>query len=243
MTEQASLTVLADEIRRIHASGGQKAGEAIEAYLVERLGALPAQERLETLQRIMGCFGGSASSVPALPADENQEVVVRLFSLILGKTVHPADLSSGEVMQRLAESLNTIFDSLNSIVGLIQSTFSGGAKTDETIRQVIGVHIGGEDRTKSLEAYLGQISQAFLLAQDAFKKSGHRLVGRILDELDPSKVDRVKTSSLKFGPLRKAELFDVYSRKLEQCRRWHKSERFMEDLQREFERNCQQCPM
>jgi hypothetical protein len=241
MTEQTNLAALVHEIRKIHASSGPKAREAIESYLVERLGLLPPEERLDTLQQIMGCFGGSASA-PSLPDDENEKVVAKLFSLILGKTIHPADLSSSEVMQRLAESLNTIFDSLNKIVGLIQSTFSGRAETEETIRQVIGVHVGGEDRTKSLEAYLGRISKAFLSAQDAFKQSGHKLVGDILDELDPSKVDPIKIGSLKFGPLRKAELFDVYSRKLEQCRRWHESGRFMADLQREFEKNCQQCP-
>ena len=235
------MAALANEIRSIHASSGQKADETIEAYLAKRLGSLPAEQRMDTLQQLKGCFTGSTSA-PALPADDNQEVVVRLFSLILGKPVHPADLSSSELLQRLAESLNTIFDTLNRLVGLIQSTFSGQADPEETIRQVIGVHLGDEDRTKSLEAYLGQISQAFLLAQDAFKKSGHKLVGDILDELDPSKLDRPETSSLKFGPLRKAELFDLYTRKLEQCRSWYESGRFMADLQREFEKNCQQRP-
>jgi hypothetical protein len=242
MTEQPNLTALASEIRRIHASSGRKAAESIEACLKNRLGSLAAEERMDTLEKLVGFFKGSTSG-PALPVDDNQEIVARLFSLILGKPVQPADLSSSELLQRLAESLNTIFDTLNRLVGLIQSTFSAQADPEETIRQVIGIHLEGEDRTESLEAYLGQISQAFLLAQEAFKKSGHKLIGDILDELDPAKLDRSETSSLKFGPLRKAELFDRYTRKLEQCRSWYESGRFMADLQREFEKNCQQRPL
>jgi hypothetical protein len=242
MTAQPDLAALASEIRGIHASDGRKAAESIEGYLTNRLGSLPLEERLDILQKLMELFK-AASSSPALPADDNQEIVARLFSLILGKPVQPADLSSSELLQRLAESLNTIFDTLNRLVGLIQSTFSGRADPEETIRHVIGVHLEGEDRTKSLEAYLSQISRAFLLAQEAFKQSGHKLIGDILDELDPAKLDRSETSSLRFGPLRKAELFDLYSRKLEQCRSWYESGRFMSDLQREFERNCQQRPL
>jgi hypothetical protein len=242
MTEQSSLSDLASEIRKIHASGGPKAAESIEACLTNRLGALPVEERLATLQKLTGLFTGSASG-PVVPADDNQEIVAKLFSLILGKPVQPADLSSSELLQRLAESLNTIFDTLNKLVGLIQSTFSDRGDPEETIRQVIGIHLEGEDRTKSLEAYLGQISRAFLLAQEAFKQSGHKLIGDILDELDPAKLDRSETSSLRFGPLRKAELFDLYTRKLEQCRSWHESGRFMADLQREFEKHCQQRPL
>jgi hypothetical protein len=242
MTHQPDLTVLAAEIRRIHASGGRKAAESIEACLASRLGSLPAEERMDTLQKLMRVFREPASG-SALSVDDNQEIVAKLFSLILGKPVQPAELSSSELMQRLAESLNTIFDTLNKMVGLIQSTFSDRGDPEETIRRVIGVHLEGEDRTKSLEAYLGQISQAFLLAQEAFKQSAHKLIGDILDELDPAKLDRSETSSLKFGPLRKAELYDMYTRKLEQCRSWYESGRFMADLQREFERNCQQRPL
>ncbi len=241
MTEQSNLSGLATEIRKIYAANGPQAAEAIEAYLSNRLGLLTAEERIDRLQKLMAYWTGSQTG-PTLPSDDDQEVLARLFSLILGKRVHPADLSSSELLQRLAESLNTIFDTLNKLVGLIQSTLSGREDPEETIRQVIGFHLGGEDQTKSLEAFLGQISQAFLVTQEAFKKAAQKLVGTILDELDPSQFDRLETSSLKFGPLRKAELFDLYTQKLEQCRSWYESGRFVADFQREFEKSCRQRP-
>ena len=115
MTAQPNLAALANEIRGIHASDGRKAAENIEGYLTDRLESLPLEERLETLQKLMGFFEGATSS-PAMPVDDNQEIVARLFSLILGKPVQPADLSSSELLQRLAESLNTIFNTLNRLV-------------------------------------------------------------------------------------------------------------------------------
>jgi hypothetical protein len=44
---------------------------------------------------------------------------------------------------------------------------------------------------------------------------------------------------LKFGPMKKAEMFDIYEQRYGKIQKWFSSGRFMEDFLREFEKNCQ----
>jgi hypothetical protein len=77
-----------------------------------------------------------------------------------------------------------------------------------------------------------------LLAQQASKNAAYQMVGKILQELDPEKISQEAAGGLKFGPLRKAELYDIFEQEMKKCRQWYESGRFMKDLQREFEKNC-----
>ena len=88
--------------------------------------------------------------------------MTRMFGLLLGRSVAPDDLTSTELLGRMAESLNTIFDSLNQLISVINMSFTGNAETgDQTIRQFIGFHLEGDDQTKPLEEYLGTDQQGF----------------------------------------------------------------------------------
>ena len=233
MSDHISVDQLAREIRQIYSRDSQQAEERIAVYLQAQLAALSAAEKISILERLTAQFGGS---LPDSYLDD--EVLTRLFSLVLGDKVTRDDLSSADLLQRLAESLNTIFDALNKLVAVIDSTLLGKDRGEETIRQVIGIHIDGQDQTKSLESYLGQINKAFLMAQQASKTAAYQVVGKILQELDPEKISRETGGGLKFGPLRKAELYDVIEHEINKCRQWYESGRFMQDLQREFEKNC-----
>jgi hypothetical protein len=237
MSNHISLENLAHEIRQIYSMDSLQAEERIAAYLQERLGPLSATEKVGLLEKLTAQFDAPmpGSVDRSYPEDE---VLARLFSLVLGDRVTTADLSSTDLLQRLAESLNTIFDALNRLVAVIDSTLLGKDRGDETIRQVIGFHLEGQDQTQSLESYLGQINKAFLLAQQAFKNAANQIVGKILGELDPEKINQQAGGGLKFGPLRKAELYDVFVKEMKKCRQWYESGRFMQDLQREFEKNC-----
>ena len=237
MSESISVDHLARDIRQIYSADARQAEELITQYVQNHLRSLSDIEKIGTLEKLIAQFDTSRplSAGQAYPDDE---VLTRLFSLVLGDKVTRADLSSTELLQRLAESLNTIFDALNKLVAVIDSTLLGKDRGDETIRQVIGFHLEGQDQTKSLESYLGQINKAFLLAQKAFRTAAHRIVGQILHELDPEKISREAGGGLKFGPLRKAELYASFVERMEKCRLWYDSDRFMQDLQREFEKNC-----
>lgn len=237
MSDAASIDKLARDIREIYAGDPGQPEERISTYVQERLGGLPAGERVGLLQNLIRHFEAPRTDADG-PAYPDDEVLTRLFSLVLGAPVTSADLSSADLLERLAESLNTIFDALNKLVAVIDSTLLGKERGEETIRQVIGFHLEGQDRTKSLESYLGQINQAFLVAQKASKKSAHRMVGKILAELDPDKISQEAGGGLKFGPLRKAELYDEFEMRMKKFRKWYESGRFTQELQREFEKNC-----
>jgi len=239
MNNQKSIEEITNEIRKIYKSDRLRAETLIETYLEERLKEFSDSKKLTLLERLTDEFNIVISSgYSGLSIDE--EALTRLFSLLLGRRISQADLSSTELLQKLAESLNTIFDALNKVVGVINTTFFGEITGDETIRQVIGFHLeGGESHARSLESYLGQIEKAFLIAHQAFKKAAHTEIGEILHELDPEQIKTAGSGGFKFGPFQKAELFEVYEQKFYTCKKWFDSGRFMEKFLREFEKNSQ----
>ena len=239
MTDQIPFDHLIDEVRRIYSLGTPQAGSEIEAFLEKSLQELTFDERLAFLDRLITGFRSQDSSTDDVMGSED-EVLSRVFSLLLGRKVSKADLSSSELLERLAASLNTIFDSLNQLVSVINITLSGQGTGEETIRQVLGVHLEGEDQTKSLQGYLGQIKEAFLVTQQAFKKAAYAKVEQILSELDPKVISEAGSGGFKFGALRKAEFFDTYEERYYKIRKWFESGRFIEELSREFEKKSQQ---
>ena len=241
MSNASPVHKIIDEIRHIYAADHFKAEAGIERYLEKRLRTLPVNKKIALLKKLAKEYNDSPAT-DGINSTTEEEILSRLFSLVLGGKVAKVDISSAELLQRLAESLNTIFDKLNQLVGLINSTFQGQTSGEETIRQVIGFHLESEEQLKSLESYLGQINNAFLLTREAFKKAATKTVSSILSELDPDRIDQATESGLKFGPLRKAELFEIYENKYKICRDWFESGRFIESFLREFEKNCQQRP-
>ncbi len=236
MKPTVSLAKLADDVRRIYFSDNGQPEENIETYLRAALGDRTAVEKIEILQKLAAEFGQQASE-STLNNDQSQEILTRLFSLVLGGNVRPKDLSSEELLERLADSLNTVFDTLNHLIKLINLTLQGNDGTQETIRRVIGHDMDGAGSHQSLETYLGQISNAFLIAHRAFQRTTEKLVGQLLHEFDPSELSKNGKTGFKFGALRKAELYDRFETKFKKCRQWYDSDRFHKDMLREFERH------
>lgn len=239
MNNRISIEQLSNEIRKIYKSDCLHAETLIETYLEERLKEFSDSRKLTLLERLTAEFKiANSRRYSGLNIDE--EALTRLFSLLLGRRISRADLSSTELLQKLAESLNTIFDALNQVVSVINTTFLGECTGDETIRQVIGFHLeGGESHARSLESYLGQIEKAFLVAHQAFKEAALTEVGEILHELDPDQIKAAGSGGFKFGPFQKAEFFEIYEKKFYTCKKWFDSGRFMEKFLREFEKNSQ----
>ena len=240
MIDQGLVNQLTDEIRDIYAADPSGAGQAIDRHIKERLADRGDDGRAVVQQMLAGLLPGANHCDSESNAAEDKEILTRVFGLLLGRKVTPDDLSSTELLGRLANSLNTIFDTLNQLISVINMTFSAGDdQGEQTIRQVIGFHLEGEDQTQSLEAYLGQINQAFLTTQEAFKKAARTKVAQILQALDPEKLAAERGGGLKIGPMRKAEDFDILREKINRIQRWFDSGRFMDDYLREFERNCE----
>lgn len=238
MDAQKDLDQLAKQIRKIHASDRLRAEDRIEEFLESSLAGVSSDEKMRIVEELASRFEANrvyfADDVTVDP-----QILTRVFSLLLGKKVSQADLSSAELLQRLADSLNTIFNMLNQLVSVINMTFLGQHEGIETIRQVIGFHLEGENQSRSLESYLGQINKAFLTAQQAFKIAAEKKVREILVELDPERIAASAGGGFKLGRLRKAESFDLYTNKFKAFKGWLESGRFMEELLREFENNCQ----
>lgn len=237
MTDKISLGQLTQEIRQAYESDPSKAEALVEAHLRERMRGLSVNERLARLEELAAEFG-KPSPDPSGSEGADEEVLSRVFSLLLGRKVSQADLSSSELLERLAECLNTIFDTLNQLVGVISATLMDQAAGEETIRHVIGFCVEGEGQSESVESYLGQIKKTFLVAQEAFKKAAHIKVKQILFELDPERISETASGGLKFGPLRKAEFFEIYEEKFHTINRWFESGRFTEEFLREFEKSA-----
>ncbi|MFH1147862.1 MAG: type VI secretion system-associated FHA domain protein [Pseudomonadota bacterium] len=238
MHGRISADALAGEIRDLFRSDPSRAEVLLEHYVEEQLQDRPLTERLDFLGELIGRFKAGACRV-SLDSDHAKEVS-QLLSQFLGKSFALSELSSADLLEKLAQSLNTVFDAINNVVGGIRGMLLGENSEIETIRLIIGSHLQGKRPAESLESYCGQIRETFSLAHRAFQEAATTRVREVLAELDPAAIEKEGTAGLKFGPLRKAEFFQVYKERYSKCKEWFESGRFNHDLLREFERVCQE---
>ena len=238
MPKEPNIDNLAHQVRQIYKADPDQAQINIEAHLSQALTQVDPDARGMILDQLIDHMATPPVTAPG-GAEIDEELLSRIFSFLLGKKVSPADLSSAELLNRLASSLNTIFDALNQLVSVINRAFIGENDGMATIRQVIGFHLEGDSQTRSLESYLAQISQAFLTAQEAFKCAAKQKTQEMLNELDPANISEQAGSGLKFGPLRKSQQFEIYEEKFNAIQRWFESDRFAEDFLRAFENYSQ----
>lgn len=163
----------------------------------------------------------------------------RFARLLLGGRVDASALSGEDAAQRLAASLNTVFDSLNEIMRGIDATLLGEGEEVETIRFIIGSDLGGKKSSATLAEHLRRIQEAFAVAHRAFQEAAQRKIAEVLDELSPEKISSLAGEGLRFGALRKAELFDIYAERFQAVKKAFDSGKLRESLLREFERTCQ----
>jgi hypothetical protein len=236
MNRALHINRLAEDVRNIYGEEPATGRERIEELLKTRLREYPDIDRLAVIRDLITHFDPAAGKQEL----SDSRVMQRVFGLLLGRHVEPEDLSSTELLQRLADSLNTIFDSLNQLISVINMSFSGKREHgDQTIRQFIGIHLEGGNQTKPLEAYLGQINQAFLTTHEAFKQAAHATLAQVLVSLSPQEIADARGPGLKLGPYRKAGDYDILREKIDRIQRWFDSGRLMDDFLREFEKNCQ----
>jgi hypothetical protein len=231
-----SVEMLAGEILAIYRSDSSRAETLIEDHIKERLRGCSLDEMLFFTKRLAGEFQvASTGSREAIAFEQNE--FPRFFSLLLGRSISIADLSSADIMERLAQSLNTVFDTLNKTIAIINSTLLGKKGEIETIRHIIGSDLERGGGAQSLQSYLDQIQEAFLVAHRGCQQAAHAEVDKILTALDPARIAAAK-GFLKFGPFRKAEDFETYKEKYQIVRDWFDSGRFTEDFLRDFETIC-----
>ena len=231
---------LVDQLRQIYASDPSRADEMIADRLAEQWAELPEQEALRRMDGLIAIFESPASTAGTSEEDDGIEVSVLspIFSLLLGERIDEDEIGFQEQLNRLADSLNIVFDALNELVEVIRiSLYGTDGVGQDTIRHVIGGRIKGEDDATSLIEYINQIKRAFRDSQAAFQEAANGMVQKILSELDPDRISK-EEGGRRFGPFQKAESFKFYESKFHKCRKWFENGRFAEELLREFERNC-----
>ena len=238
MTLPIPIEELFREVTALYRAEPARAAALVERYLDERLGRLPLGEKIAFLEEASRRYAGPHPS-PQAPGGHAPEEFNQLFSRLLGHRVSSLDFSSPEFREKFAASLNTVFDTLNQIIAVIQNTLLGRKEELETIRQVIGSSLEKEGRAESLQGYLDQIREAFLVSHRAFQQAALAKMRAALGELDPERLEAEGEGGLKFGPFLKADLFDRYKEKFQKCRNWADSDRYREELLREFEKICQ----
>ncbi|OIP34741.1 MAG: hypothetical protein AUK27_06660 [Deltaproteobacteria bacterium CG2_30_66_27] len=230
---------LGESVRAAYRTDPVGAAARIERILGEKLAGASPEERIAAVREIRARCGSSRPSSGPTPAGNVAQEWTRLAALLLGDRVDVAKLPPGELSEKLAASLNTVFDSLNAIVGGINTTLLGKKEELETIRFIIGSDLGGKKASGSLQEYLDRIQEAFAVAHRAFQEAAEKKTGELLDELSPENISSKAEGGLKFGPMRKAELWDIYEERFRTVKKALESGRLRESLLREFERSCQ----
>ncbi|RJR49623.1 MAG: hypothetical protein C4576_06510 [Desulfobacteraceae bacterium] len=239
MQEHLLIPELAAKLREIYGSGGAQGEPQVESFLESMLQGRSAEEKRRILQGLHSEFvpvSGDGVTATESGALIGADVYTRIFSLLLGKKVQQKDLSSQELLQKLAASLKAIFDVVND---LLSTTNTAGASSDQTIRHMVGLHLSGESRYESLESYLGQIKAAIRSSHEAYQAAFASKLREVLLELSPGHIEEKCGKSIRFGPLRKAELFDEYSDTFEGLKTWLESGNFMEDFMAGFQSELQ----
>ena len=236
---------IAADIRTIYKSNPSVSAALIETYLEGHLKQDSPEEKLSVIRDLARRFEVAPPTRNLSPAKckagefSEQKEYSHLFTLLFGKNMAKFDLSSEEHLEKLAQSLNTIFDTLNQIIGVIHATLLGEQSELETIRHIIGSEVESDENTDSLQTYLSQIQKAFLVAHRAYQEAAKSKVRQILEEMSPDKISESVGGSLKFNPFKKAELYESYKEKHALCKRWLESGRLMEEVLRDFEMICQ----
>jgi hypothetical protein len=226
-----------DAIREIYRNDPVNAESAIESRLDADFAGMTESEKASFLGTIMEKFKTHPDTPPSPPMEDG--VLKEIFLLLLGREIATDTIPAPERLQRLSDALSTLFETLNRIINTIDVTLLGDAAAQQTIRGVIGREMEGDGGHRSLEDHLGRIEKAFLVSHQSFKQAAHTLVAKLLREMDPEGISGAADSRMKFGPLLKAEHFDTYKARFATIDKWFQSGRFMSDLLREFENNCQ----
>jgi hypothetical protein len=233
-----NMEALAAEINNLYRENPSTAESSIENLLQRAWERDPPSEWPARLGELIEHCRGEGPDQEAKKQSETGEFP-RLLSLLLGERVSELDLRSEEFMDKLARSLNTLFDTLNQIIGVIHTTFLGQKGEMETIRLIIGSALKGEEQSDSLQNYLNQIREAFLISHRAFRHAAQKKIRDILSALDPEHISQLGEGTFDFSPFHKGKLFEIYKEEFLKCKGWVESGRLMEEVLREFEKNCQ----
>lgn len=238
MNSPVDLKILEAQITQIYRSDPQAAAGAIEDYLLDSFAAESSETKGALLDALVREFQtGSPAEVHSATIDTQS--LAELVPLLLGRNIDDLDCTAEELIERLADSLNTVFDTLNELIMGINTTFMGQVSGTETIRLIIRTNVDDSAQSISLQNYLDQIKEAFSIMHEAFKDAAMTKMTEMLTELNPRQIEKSLNGRLKIGPFQKAEMFKIFEEKYRTLDNWLKTGLLTDALLREFEKNCQ----
>ena len=239
-TADFAIDQITEELREIYHADPARAETTMNTYLDFMFRGLSPQEKQNRLSALKNRFRPAmetaSQSREEVPAGE--DLLSQFIPLVLGHDVSAQALPPSELIKRLGDSLNTIFNALNELVNAINQSITTDDSPDKTIRQLIGCHLGDEQHLQALTEYIGRIKHTFLITQEAYKMSVQAVVDNILNEFDPEKLQAGATGKFGFGAMKKSQYYDLFEKKYDAYRHWVTSGRFMDRFLREFEKNC-----
>ncbi|MCP4720890.1 MAG: hypothetical protein GY860_15665, partial [Desulfobacteraceae bacterium] len=111
MADRIQYEKLAARIRKIFQEHGEQSSLPMEDYLQTELASLDAPDKIKVLEKLINGFdtpGSDASSPQAIPIDDH--VLARVIKLLLGRDISQTDFNSSELLESLADSINTVFE-------------------------------------------------------------------------------------------------------------------------------------
>jgi hypothetical protein len=239
-TSELSLDQLTAEIRDIYLADDANAVTNLEDCLRETFVDFSSAERGELLKKMISKFSQS-STADVVVSEGASDGYGKLLTMLLGKEILKKDLPPEEMIKQVAAAVNTVFDSVNTLVCGINSTLvgSGSPESEETVRMVIRSSMDADEGIGALKKFLDQTGEFFAIALKAYQEAARVKIDEILDELNPERLEAEFEGKVKFGPLYKAQVYDCYLGKYKTLQNWQRSGLLLEAFMKEFEKNCQ----
>lgn len=237
-TSDISLDRLTAEIKKTYLADEANGAANVEEQLNRTFADCSPSERSCFLKKLISAFSRSSAGdavVSGIPLDEYNN----LLTMLLGKEILKKNLPPEEMMAQLAAAVNTVFDSVNTLVGGLNATLIGSVESEETIRVLIRSSIDTDEGIGALKKFLDQTGEFFAIALKAYKEAARVKIGEILNELNPEGLEEEFGGKMKFGPLYKSHLYDCYVDKYNTLQNWQRSGLLLEAFMKEFENNCQ----
>jgi len=233
------LKQLAAEIREVYLADVSNGADAVDGRLKEVFAACTPEERRENLENLIELFQQGSMVEAPIESGFPTEEYNKLLTMLLGKEILQKDLPPSELIEQLAAAVNTVFDSVNSLVGGINAVLMSNTDTEETIRVVIRSSLDADEGIGALKKFLDRTGEFFAIALEAYKEAARVKIAEILEELNPDRLDDGSAGKMKFGPLYKAQLYECYQDKFKTLQNWQRSGLLLEAFMKEFEKNCQ----
>jgi hypothetical protein len=242
MTKEANgpfdMHKLIHEIIIIYSSDPVNFEKRIEDYLMTVLDQDDLDTRISRLNELFKHFESKADS-ESNTAKSERENISKLINLLLNNAVSRDEITD-EVIQKLTDGLNSIFNSLNSLVKDIDCSLYGSEIVGMTIRGRIGSLIEGEENASIIESYLDRINESFFIAYDSFYAASRSIFEEILDEMEEALTTAKKQK--RFLPsMTMSKQIDILIQRLSKYRNFldeNSDPSFKSVLYKRFEKEC-----